>query len=523
MKNILLFLVTLLFVVSNAYTQEIARGVVFSDKNKNGTFDANEKGIPNVAISNGVDVVKTNAKGEYKIAVSNHTIIFVIKPSGYNLPVHKDNTPNFYYIHKPNGSPKEFKYPGSEPTGKLPKSVNFGLIPTQESDDFKVILFGDPQPYSMQELEYLEKSVVSEVSKNTKGASFGISLGDIVGDNLSWLPEYKKIMSKIPLPWFNVVGNHDLNFDSKTDKNSNETFEKEFGPVNFSFNYGKAHFIVLDNILWPDPRDGRGYWGGFRLDQLQFIKNDLELVDKDKLIVICMHIPLYNRNGVNFRDEDRRKLFDLLKPFKNILVLTAHTHVQQQFYFSKEVGFFGEKPIHEFNVGTTCGDWFSGVEDEDGIPYATMRDGTPRGYAFLNISGNKYSTTYKAYNKPYDYQLDVYVPKVISKKDRNTDFMVNFFLGGKNTKVTYSIDNGTNYTMERTSTYDIKYTKLFLKWYNLDKIPFVRRPSVPQKSTHIWSAKLPKNLTTGSHKLTIKVTDYFGKVFTKTETIKVID
>lgn len=72
------------------------------------------------------------------------------------------------------------------------------------------------------------------------------------------------------------MGNHDMNYDASSDILSDETFKKNFGSANYAFNYGNAHFIILDNILYPDPRDGRGYWGGYRLDQLQFLENNLK-------------------------------------------------------------------------------------------------------------------------------------------------------------------------------------------------------------------------------------------------------
>lgn len=76
------------------------------------------------------------------------------------------------------------------------------------------------------------------------------------------------------------MGNHDMNYDATTDEQSDATFKKNFGPSNYAFNYGNVHFIILDDILYPDPRDGKGYWGGLRPDQLSFIENDLKLVDK---------------------------------------------------------------------------------------------------------------------------------------------------------------------------------------------------------------------------------------------------
>src|SRR5690606_17811314 len=171
---------------------------------------------------------------------------------------------------------------------------------------------------------------------------------------------YIKATQKIGIPWFNVMGNHDMNYDAKYDSLSDETFERNFGPANYSFNYGDVHFIILDDILYPDPRDGESYWGGFRETQLRFIENDLKLVPKDKLIVLAFHIPLQS-NGQSFNLEHRSRLFSLLKDYPNTLSLSAHTHLQRQDFFTKKEGWLRERPHHEFNAGTTSGDWYSGA------------------------------------------------------------------------------------------------------------------------------------------------------------------
>ncbi len=262
-----------------------------------------------MAVSNGLDVVQTNAEGEYELPASDDQIIFVIKPAGYQLPVNEFNLPQFYAIHKPQGSPN-LKYKGSEPTGKLPRSVDFALIPSEVKTDFQMLVFGDPQPYTQQEIDFFARGIVSELEQ-VQGVDLGLSLGDLVGDDLDLFDPYKRAVASIGIPWFNVMGNHDMNYDGEADHLADETFETHFGPANFSFNHGQVHFIVLDDILYPDPRDGRGYWGGFREDQLQFIENDLQFVPKDHLVVLAFHIPISEPDGGDsFRDEDRNRLFD---------------------------------------------------------------------------------------------------------------------------------------------------------------------------------------------------------------------
>src|SRR5690554_3628968 len=117
------------FICSGSYgatAQDIARGLVFEDLNGNGKKERREKGIAGVAVSNGIEVVQTDAKGHYELPISDDQIIFVIKPSDYSVPVNENKLPQFYYIHKPAGSP-ELKFPGVQPTGELPKSVDFEI------------------------------------------------------------------------------------------------------------------------------------------------------------------------------------------------------------------------------------------------------------------------------------------------------------------------------------------------------------------------------------------------------------
>ncbi|MBK5196595.1 MAG: calcineurin-like phosphoesterase family protein, partial [Proteiniphilum sp.] len=445
-----------------------------------------------VAVSNGTDVVLTDAKGFYSVPVSVGNTLFVIKPSGYKTAVDEDFIPQFYYHYKPEGSPETMTYKGVSPSGKLPESIDFAFNKYNEPENFSAIVFGDPQPYSLDDLDYFTRKIVDDVKK-TESTLFGISLGDIVGDNLDLQPVYKERMRRLQLPWYNVMGNHDMNYDAPADKLSDETFSKNFGSANYAFNYGNAHFIILDNILYPDPRDGKGYWGGYRLDQLLFLENNLKHVPKEKLIVLSQHIQMKNEPG--YRIEDRQRIFDLLKEFDNVLIMSAHTHFQDQIEYTAEQGWQGKKPLHEYNVGTTSGDWYSGKQDAAGLPDATMRDGTPQGYVFLNINGNKYDVDYKVAGKDAEYQMNIFAPKVVPYKGRTTSqIVVNFFMGSKKDLVEYRIDNGPWQKMRYIETIDPSYMTKLIEWDYTDKLLPGRRPSNAVNSTHLWSGSLKLDL-----------------------------
>jgi hypothetical protein len=500
------------------FAQRYVAGTVYEDVNRNGRRDKGEKGIASVAVSNGTDVSLTDAAGKYRLPADSDFIVFAVKPAGYQMETDEFNLPKSYYRHKPSGSPDSF-YKGVKPTGKLPASVDFALYKQDESETFTVLIFGDTQPYTEQELEYLERGIIAE-ARNVEGVSFGITLGDLVGDNLNLHTPYKHVIKQMGIPWYNVMGNHDMNYDAKEDRLSDESFEASFGPNTYAFNYGKAHFIILDDVLYPHPVTGKGYWGGLRDDQFAFVKNNLASVPNDRLIVISMHIPMtdyYGEEGV--RNADRERLYDLLKDYPNVLFLSAHTHIQMQHRAGKEQGLDREQPIHEYNVGTTCGDWFSGILNENGIPVSTMRDGTPAGYAFLRIDGNRYLLDYKVLGKPDDYQLSLYHPKVVPfRRSTGASIYANFFMGSAGDTVECRIDGSAWLKMQHVEEFDPAYYHYVQDWDYLEQLVPGRRPSNPIVCSHLWKTGVQTGLPEGKHLIEVRAKDRFGRVHSASST-----
>jgi hypothetical protein len=505
----------------NLYGQTVAKGTVYLDANHNNKKDPNEKGIAQVQVSNGLEVVSTNQKGAYSLPVNSDDIIFVIKPSRYRFPLNEFNQPVFYYNHKPNGSPG-LSYNGVLPCGKLPTSVDFPLLTDNTPDTFKILLFGDPQPYTEKEVDYFYQGIVSEVAGN-KEVSFGISLGDLVGDHLNLFVPYKNAIQKAGIPWYNVMGNHDMNYDVASDSLSDETFEREFGPATYSFNQGGVHFIILDDVLYPDPRDNKGYWGGFTPKQFTFLKNDLQWVPNDHLIVLSFHIPISENEGDDtFRDEDRLQLFQILKNYPYTLSLSAHTHFQSQDFFSLEQGWTQNKPHHHFNVGASCGDWYSGTLNEKGIPVSTMRDGTPKGYVYMTFHGNQYSARYKTAGMPEDFQFQIFTPKVVGQnQSTSAGIYANFFMGNQEDSLFFRIDDGKWLPMFYIHDYDPTFLHMLHEWDYADSLPVGRRPSNPERCFHLWGGEIQVNLPIGEHIIEVKGTDMYGQIFTQKSSYRV--
>lgn len=530
MKAILLLIVLVIADQNNlsAQTQAVARGVVYHDQNANGRKEAREAGIAGVSVTNGDVVVITDAHGRYEVPVTDDTIISVIKPGHYRYPVDAQNLVKFFHIHKPAGSPS-LRYAGVAPTGPLPASVDFPLLTGEASDEFSVIAFADPQPYSLDEVGYFDASIVQELV-GVKGPAFGISLGDLVGDQLNLFEPLNKAVARIGLPWFNVYGNHDMNFDVAEDHLADETFERVYGPANYAFYHGKVLFITLDNVVYPNTFTSANYIGGYREDQFRFLQNLLATVPTDHLIVLSGHIPIFDEFpfGQTFYDEHRRRLFDLLKDHPYTVSLSGHTHTQRHHYFRMADGWKREQPHHHYNVGTASGDWWSGMKDEAGVPDATMRDGTPKGYAILHFKGNSYRFEYKAYGKPASYQMEIYAPKVIPQKEgtrRSTraQMYVNVFNGSEYCRVEYRIDDGEWLRMRYQPSEDPNRASLRHEIdHSSSAMPFVR-PSNPALSYHIWRSNLPTGLPLGTRTIDVRVTTQFGDVHTATHTIDVVE
>lgn len=500
-----------------------ARGVVYHDKNANQTRDANEPGIADVCVSNGDIVVKTDHKGAYELPITDETIIFVIKPRDWMTPVNHDQLPRFYYDHKPAGSAPHLQYKGVAPTGELPASVDFPLVPHKEPNVFTVILFGDTQPRDDKEIDYIAHDVIDALINNTD-AAFGVTLGDVVFDDLSIYDHLNAVVGKVGVPWYNVHGNHDMNFDVGEDKHSDETWERIFGPTYYAFDWGPAHFIVLDNITYEGLLSNRNYRGGLGEQQLAWIKEDLRHVPNDKLVVLLMHIPLHKFNdSPRLYVEDRFALYELLKDRPHTLSISAHTHIQQHFFLDETAGWQGKTPHHHFNAGTVSGSWWAGSPDEEGIPHTLMRCGAPNGYNLLHITDNKYKIDFVPARRPASHQMNIYVPDEIAlDKVGATDVFANVFAGSEKSKVEMRVPPTKDWTrLTKTSMIDPSYQILFDLHENNKTLPGRPMPK-PLESPHIWTGKLPANLPPGVHVVEIRTRDIYNNTFTANRIFRVM-
>lgn len=479
---------------------DVARGRVFHDKNGNGVLDNGEPGVKDVCVSNGREVVATDAKGHYTLPVSDDTVLFVIKPRDWITTLDVDGISRGYYIHKPAGSPKT-KYPGVAPTGPLPASVDFPLNKHHEPKAFDILLFGDPQPEEEKGVAHYGHDVVEELVGFD--AMFGITLGDIVEDRLDLLDDINVLTGRIGVPWHYVMGNHDMNKDTTTDELADETFERIYGPPYYSFNYGKVHVIVLDSIY----REGDKYHPALGPRQLEFIQNDLAHVPDDYLVVFTMHIP-----NLGFRDKD--KLYSIIKDRSHLLMVAAHQHKINHYFLGPDEGWHGEKPLHVYVAGATGGAWWTGFRDEAGIPHTTMSDGSPNGYTIMSVDGNDYTLRYKAARRPADFQMTIAAPEsVASAEAAATEIVVNAFTASERATVEMRLGKeGAWTTLTRRRGFD----PYVLAFHKREKAiaPAEGPWGNPSETDHLWVGTLPETPPAGMTVIYVRVENQFGGTYT---------
>lgn len=517
MKNLLLKRIALIFllfagIIANTSAVEMAKGIVFEDTNQNLKRDPDEKGIKNVLVSNQREVVLTNDNGQFSIPVEESAVIFITKPYGYRVPVNGNNQPQFYYIHQPKGSPAEYKYAGVAPTGALPESIEFPLFKSDEPVKYDALIFGDPQPHNQERINFIRDDILADLIGTD--AAFSLSLGDVAGDNLAVYDSLIRTMATLRIPNYFLPGNHDANKESAGDELSLETYKSKFGPSYYSFDYGQTHFVIMDSVEWHGATKDKKAWyrGMFGERQLEWLKNDLQYVPKDKLVVFAMHIAPYTVISSEASDNivDREAMFKIIEDREHLLILTGHNHTSEHHFLGEKEGWKGKKPLHIIICTAMCGAWYSGLKDERGIPFATQQDGVPNGHYVFRFDGNQYSERFYPAGLSADFQIRIESPVGTIKAEQIKDLQVvaNIFDGSARSTVTCQIDALAPAAMNQQVMKSPFFDELLKN--NRDKFQSWINPCL---SNHFWTSPLPADLKPGLHTIVVSTTDQFGNRF----------
>ncbi len=152
------------------------------------------------------------------------------------------------------------------------------LVQTKETGDFKFAILGDRTGEAVP-------GVYEEAWRETNAdhPNFVINVGDTIqGGNDStvdteWVQARKLLAPYRRYRFFYVPGNHDVWSEA-----SARAFQKYTArPLHYGFDYGEAHFTVLDNSRTDS----------LPAEEISFLEKDLQSHEKQKLKFIFFHRP----------------------------------------------------------------------------------------------------------------------------------------------------------------------------------------------------------------------------------------
>jgi Icc protein len=271
-------------------------GVVFQDTNGNGRQDHREPGLPDVVLSDGVEVIRTDGQGQYHLLSQDSRVLFVCLPGSYRA------NGDFY------------EYLRDHQDGD---SVDFPMLKHPFCDDVSFLFFTDSHVTSEDRFNAIAGMKAAVEHMNGQQAALVISGGDLIMDALGTCESevrdqfelYRDLISSLRFPLYNAIGNHehygvylegegeDSCIVKENDPLYGVGFYREYlGPDYYAFNWGPYHFMVLNtigltNVLNEEGDTARVYYGNVGPDQIAWMEKDLAAVGLDNPIILIGHIP----------------------------------------------------------------------------------------------------------------------------------------------------------------------------------------------------------------------------------------
>lgn len=496
-----------------------------------GSVYANGVGLANVVVSDGFEVTKTDEKGIYYLpSAKKAKYVFISIPGNYEVNTTL-NAPQFFQ--------------------KLSQPVNiveikdFELKPVNNEKHVVMVLGDMHLAKRNDDLNQFQKGFLPDLNQSIekyKGLGnkvYALTLGDMTWEtywdsNNYALPEYLTEMNKINAMVFNTMGNHDNDPKSFQDWACENKFRDVLGPTYYSFNLGKIHYIVLDNIEYLNESSSRNYNSKVIADQMEWLKKDLATItDKSTPIILAMHAHMYRNPSLSGGNEttslnvsNAAELIAAFAGFTNINVLTGHTHLNYNVETASAPNFM------EHNTAAVCATWWW----TGSIGYAgnhICKDGTPGGYAIWEMQGTDVKWSYKSQGEDLNYQFRAYdLNEIHLTKDKfapaytgsewniyaaeyanankNNEVLINVWNYDKKWKVEV-FEEGNPLTVTRARVRD----PLHIVSYSAQRL---NRNAVPTAdfvttlTAHMFKVKASSPTST----LLIKVTDRFGKVYEQT-------
>ena len=489
--------------------------------NITGTVTCGGAGVPDVLVSDGVNIVKTDADGNYRLQSDKKwKYVFITIPSGYEAPL-EGILPRFW---KPLQADAETE-----------EQVNFELVQAS-NDNYTLLVLGDMHlARRTGDLDQFEK--VAEFMKKEIAAAPGkvycLTLGDMTWD-MYWLAnnygfaDYLQTMNGYftGIPFFHTMGNHDNEMEVAGDYLKAIKYTENLAPGYYSFNLGKIHYIVMDDMDFTGVEAGEDnrskYAKNFTAEQLEWLRKDLSYVDKGTPIFVTAHEPLARPSGLswgellNGKDADLDTFIGIFDGY-NVQFLSGHTHN----LFNKN----WTDSFTEHNSGAVCASWWWSGYITPGIHIA--QDGAPGGYTIWTVNGTECTHYYQAALQSRDYQFRAYdmneVKATITEDlSEHTGYpkyynhiqgygeniiLVNVWDYDDDWKVEIS-ENGTPLEVEEVGVYDP------LHIYAMT-IPRLNKWNTTTFSTAKWRHFFQATASAPDTPVSVKITDRYGNVFTE--------
>lgn len=352
--------------------------------------DSAGKPVAGVVVSDGFSCANTDAKGRYKLAASKDAFyVFYSIPAEYGIAT-KDGHPDFY---------KKIE--------KGVKRYDFTLAPLEGGveKEFKLVMVADPQAQCDFHVKRFERETVPDIRAYVDAQSvpcYGVTLGDMAysegkANAVPLMPKMRRAMGydRSHLLFFQTMGNHDNAFAPvATDGRSSNInlayqrpFEEVFGPVNYSWNRGDVHIVSMKDIEYLLSEKSSKYRPAFSREQYEWLCQDLSQVPDDKMVILCVHIGLYDRTNP-YLAETRQ----LLKRFKEAHIMVGHTHFMN--HHVNKLGVY--EHVHAAASGAF---WWSCING----------DGVPNGYTVYDVEGAHIKNwKYKCVGRDENYQIRMY-------------------------------------------------------------------------------------------------------------------
>lgn len=363
-------------------------------------------GVENVVVSDGAEVTVTNEKGIYQLkSAKKWGYVFISVPSGYEVPS-IGVLPQFHRALKNSADVVE--------------RADFKLEKVDGQDSYKIFMLGDMhlanRTGDLGQFAQFTSDLTDYMTRHKGEKMYALTLGDMTWDlywysNSYYFPQYlNTVNSQIKnLQIFHTMGNHDNDFQTRSDYDAAVKYVDQICPTYYSFNIGKVHYVVMDDIDCSsyDGSTSRNYVESLSAEQLDWLAKDLSYVAKTTPVVVAMHAQVFYPTTSGFKiDHDpvnTLRLFDILDGY-TVRFVTGHTH--KLFNVTPDAPIVDGHNFREYNSGSVCASWWWSGNLTPGIHIGT--DGTPGGYGIWDVTGTDFQCLYKSTGWPEEYQFRSY-------------------------------------------------------------------------------------------------------------------